>query len=71
MADWVPSAVHLVIALQSVYGIIINIGYGSTCCPDCGRKAKNESRKSGGVASRPLLGNTGEYEDIEANEGGQ
>ena len=49
------SIVHAIIALRSFCGILINVGYGSTCCPDCGRKAKNESRKDG-KDSQPLLG---------------
>lgn len=57
---------HLIVAVQSLYGIIVNVGYGSTCCPDCGRKAKNESRNSGKGAQRSLLGD-GEYQDIKAN----
>lgn len=63
------SGIHGIIALQSVYGIIINIGYGSTCCPDCGRKAKNQSRKADAGANHSLLGSDsrGEYQDLEAN----
>ena len=69
----VYSIVHAIIALQSFCGILINVGYGSTCCPDCGRKAKNESRKDG-KASRPLLGSdisAEEYQDIEGGSSGE
>ena len=74
MADLVAcdfSGIHGFITLQSFYGVIMKFGNGSTCCPDCGRKAKNESRDVGKADRSALLGSGGHqgYQDIEADAG--
>ena len=60
------SAIHGFVALQNLPSLFLHMGHGSTCCPECHRKAKMRADDG---AIHPLLdgAQNGEYEDLEAN----